>query len=235
MANPLRWAIAAIAAIVLLVGSLAPSQAASDLITITSARDLILPGAFVPDALQARPAQSMVISDKWLTPLIGRTMVGIFHRNGWEAGYHGWLSGRSDAGASFVTYDLYGFKTDLGALISRTAYHSIVVGTPEQAGVEGLPRSAVIWTDTGTFGPDHQPYSTAEIVFRVANVVGDVTGFYAGADATALESALHEAATTSIACAHWLSTRLPAHHKQSLLPVFPALLASGVAGRLRRR
>ena len=235
MAHPFRWAIAGVAAIVLLVSSLAPGQAASDLITVTSARDLILPGAFVPEDLQPQPAQSMPISDKWLTPLIGHSMLSTFHRNGWIAGYHGWLSGRSDVGAPFVTYDLYGFKTDLGALISRTAYHSIVVGTPEQAGIEGLPRSAVIWTDTGTFGPRNQPYASAEIVFRVANVVGDVTGFYAGSDATAVVNALHEASSTAIACAHWLSTRLPAHHQQSLLPVFPVLLAPGVAGRLRRR
>lgn len=232
-APPGRWWIGCLAAILVLAATLAPVQAASDAIDVASARDLILPASQIPADMVARLDQSMPITDKTLAPVIGSMMLRTFHQNGWISGYHGWLDSRSSVGAPFVVYDLYGFKTSQGAMIGRLAYQNQMLGVQASIQNDALPKSALVWTDTGTFG-NGQPYTVAEILFRVSNVVGDVTGFYVGSDSQAAASALQQATEVTIACAHWLSTRLP-HPRHAALPLLPLALLPPALQRLRRR
>ena len=67
-----------------------------------------------------------------------------------------------------------------------------------------------MWTDTGQFGTTGY-YAEAEVLFRVANVVGDVTGFSVATsaqDAGAITTALGQATEATAACVHWLSGQL---------------------------
>lgn len=224
-----------LAAVLLLAGSLAPAFAAADpMIAVSRPTDLAMPASQIPSAFTA--GQGQALSDAALVPQIGLHTLAIFHQSGLIAGYQGWLNGTNAEGAPFVTYDLFGFNSVKGARNARLAYQQLVLGVQLQNTDSSLPKSATVWTDgTGTFGPDNQPYAVAEIVFRVANVVGDVTGFYAGAGSDALTAALNQATATTVACVHWLSSRLPAAGHSSLVPLLPFVAAPEALRRIRRR
>jgi hypothetical protein len=231
--RPLWLGVLAIA--LLLTSGLAPAYAAGDgLITITKAADLMMPPTQVPAGFT--PDTGHPFTDNNMAPLIGLHMLAIFHQSGLIAGYHGWLDGQDPNGAPFVTYDLFGFASIKGARNARLAYQQLVLGVQLQSLDSSLPKSATVWTDgTGTFGPNNQPYAVAEIVFRVANVVGDVTGYYAGGGGDAIAAALHEATVATVACVHWLSTRLPAAGHSSLLPLVPFMAVPEALRRAWRR
>lgn len=231
--RPLRASLLAVA--LLLASGLAPVFAAGDqLIPVTKPADLQIPAAQLPGIFT--PEKGQTLTDPVMAPLIGLHMLTIFHQSGLIAGYHGWLDGKDPTGAQFVTYDLYAFSAIKGARNARLAYQQLVLGVPLQNTDPSLPKSATIWTDgTGTFGPNNEPFAVAEIVFRVANVVGDITGYYAGGDAGAANEALHNATVATVACVHWLSSRLPAAGHASLLPLLPFVAAPEAARRRWRR
>ena len=224
-----------LAVTLLLTSGLAPVYAAGDqLITISRATDLAMPASQIPADFAPGPGHPL--TDNNLTPLIGLHMLTIFHQSGLIAGYHGWLDGKDPTGAPFATYDLFGFASIKGARNARLAYQQLVLGVSLQTSDSSLPKSATIWSDgTGTFGPNNQPFAVAEIIFRVANVVGDVTGYYAGGGEQATTAALHEATVATVACVHWLSTRLPTAGHSSLLPLVPFVAVPEALRRARRR
>jgi hypothetical protein len=221
--------------VLLLAGSLAPVFAAGDpMIAVSRPTDLAMPASQIPPDFTAGHGQAL--TDSALAQQIGLHTLTILHQSGMIAGYQGWLNGTSATGAPFVTYDLFAFNSTKGARNARLAYQQLVLGVQLQNTDDSLPKSATVWTDgTGTFGPDNQPYAVAEIVFRVANVVGDVTGFYAGAGQDALAAALHEATVATVACVHWLSNRLPPAGHASLLPLVPFVAVPEALRRTQRR
>ncbi|HWE64205.1 MAG TPA: hypothetical protein VHB98_21040 [Chloroflexota bacterium] len=227
------WWPGCLALLVAVTCVLAPARAAGNLIDVASPGKLMLPVAQVPADLVWRPARSGPITDATLAQVAGVAMVRGFHRQGWMSGYQGWLDGRATVGAPFATYDLFGFATDQGAQLGRAAYQNTVLGTPLVYPNDALPRSAQVWTDTGTFG-NNQPFFAAEIVFRVANVLVDVTGFYVGSSAQAANGALQEATELTIACTRWLGTRVPAQ-RHSVWPLAPLIMLPSVPGRIRQR
>jgi hypothetical protein len=227
------WCATWLATLAIAVYGALPAGAANPLISVASANDLMLPARLVPPGLSWEPSKSGPIGDAMLVSLAGHTVQQGFRRNGWVTGYHGWLTGKPTAGAPFATYDAYGFATDMGARLSRTAYQNTVLGTPLEYPNDALPKSATVWTDTGTYG-NNQPFFVAEIVFRVANVLVDVTGFMAGSSAEAANGALQEATDVTVALTHWLGGRLPASPRRGVLPLTPLLATPAALGRLRR-
>jgi len=232
-----RLWVGGLAAALLLAAACSPTQAAESLITATKAADLMLPLAQIPTDMRFRADQSGPIVAKGLAPLIGTSMLRVFQQNGWLLGYHGWLDAKASASAPFATYDIYTFANTKGAQLTRLTYQSEIPGIQYTAQVSStLPKSATVWTDTGQFGASGY-YAEAEVLFRVANVVGDVTGFSvaaSGQDGQAITTALAQATEATAACVHWLSGRLqaPAHAGMPLLPLAGLPLA---LPRLRRR
>ena len=211
-------------AVLLCVTGLWPLHAAGQLISITTASDLAFPVAQTPPGYIPQPAKTQAITTAMLQPVIGKAMLEKFQKSGYIAGYHGWMDATDPSHAAFATYDLFGFNTINGAQIARLAYQTLVQGLQSQIPDPALPKSAVIWTDnTGTFGADNQPYAVAEILFRVANVVGDVTGFADGNDQTATDLALQQATGITVACVHWLTTLRTTSH-QTIVPFAPLAL-----------
>jgi hypothetical protein len=194
----------------------------------------MLPAKLIPPGFTWQSAKSAPISNAMLMATAGRATLSAFRHLGWVGGYHGWLTGKASASAPFATYDIYGFTTARGAQLGRLAYQESVLGTPLEYPNDALPKSALVWTDTGTFGAN-QTFYVAEIMFRVANVLADVTGFAIGADAQAANSALAEATAVTVACTSWLGARLPAtQHRARALSLAPLLAAPAALGRIRR-
>lgn len=210
-----------------------PARADGPAIPVGAAGDLVLPVSRIPADFTWQRAKSGPIGDAMLAATIGHVALRAFQRHGWVGGYRGWLTGPTTASAPFATYELYGFATDTGAQASRAAYQSMVLGTPLVYPNDALPKSALVWTDTGTYGAN-QSFFVAEIVFRVANVLADVTGFAVGSSAQAANDALQQATAVTIACAHWLGSRLPAT-RHTMLPLAPLLVAPGMLYRRREK
>lgn len=232
-----RWRVGGLSAVLLLAAICSPTQAAESLISAAKAADLMLPIAQIPTDMQFRPDQSGPIVAKGLSPLIGVSMLQTFQQNGWLLGYHGWLDAKVSTNAPFATYDIYTFANTKGAQLTRLAYQGEIPGIQYTAQVSStLPKSATVWTDTGQFATTSY-YAEAEVLFRVANVVGDVTGFSvatSGQDAQAISTALGQATEATAAYVHWLSGRVraPGHAGLPLLPLAGLPLA---LPHLRRR
>ena len=232
-----RWWVGGLSAALLLAAICSPTQAAESLISAAKAADLMLPTAQIPTDMQFRPDQSGPIVAKGLAPLVGTSMLHTFQQNGWLLGYHGWLDAKVSTSAPFATYDIYTFANTKGAQLTRLAYQGEIPGIQYTAQVSStLPKSATVWTDTGQFGATGY-YAEAEVLFRVANVVGDVTGFSvatSGQDAQAITTALGQATEATAAYVHWISGRVqaPGHAGLPLLPLAGLPLA---LPHLRRR
>ena len=237
MRSRTRWWVSGILAALLVAASLSPTQAAESLITAAKATDLMLPAAQIPADMLFRSDQSGPITAKTLAPLIGASMLHTFQQNGWLLGYHGWLDARIPASAPFATYDIYTFANTKGAQLTRLTYQGEIPGVQYTAQVSSsLPKSATVWTDTGQFGASGY-YAEAEVLFRVANVVGDVTGFSVATsaqDAQAITTALGQATEATAACVHWLSGHLQAAGHASL-PLLPLAGLPLALPRPRRR
>jgi len=167
-----------------------------------------LPQRLLPAQFSVVPTQSYILSNKRLPPLMGKALAALFKKQGMTAGYHTVLDGPVTPGAQFVVANFFAFRTNMGALVARTAYHRLIVGTPVIYPNDSLPKSAVVWTYAGT-ASKKTAYIAARIVFRVANVVCDVTGFYLGADNAAATTALTAAASEVRAYAQWIGGKLP--------------------------
>lgn len=218
-----RWLVPLIV-IMAVACNCATSAAADASIPISSAADLVLPARLQPAQFAVVPAQSYVLSGKVLVSLTGRTLAALFLDHGLIVGYHTVLNGPVIPGAQFVVANFFAFKNNTDALVARTAYHRLIVGTPVIYPNDTLPKSAVVWTYAGT-ASKKTAYIAARIVFRIANVVCDVTGFYLGADNAAATTALTDAANEVRAYTQWLGGRLPPTKQRSTAPLVPFALA----------
>ncbi len=232
--------VSSIATVVLLLAGMLPAGAATiKLIHVTRPADLRFPAAYVPSGFAVQPSKNQVLSDAVLKPLIGTHTLRIFHQNGWTTGYHGWLNAIDPTGAPFVTYDMFAFKSARGAQAAQDAFAQLVQGLEISTQGSSLPANTRTWTDgTETFGPNNQPFAVAEVVFHMANVLVNVTGFYAGGGSDAISAALHDATIVAGASAKYLNTRLTAAHpahKSLLLPLLPLAVLPRAARRVRSR
>lgn len=213
-----RWWIGVVATLLVFALCANSAQAAGGPIVVHGPADLSLPSSDVPPGYTGVPSRSGPLDDAALAPIIGVTTLRTFHRFGLIAGYHGWIESKVTARAPFATYDLYAFRDSFGASSSRLAYQSQVPGTAQDVANDALPKSALIWSNTAVFGKT-QPFVVTEILFRVANVVGDVMGYAVGADQDSANAALQQATILTVATVHWLSTRLPGARHGALLPL----------------
>jgi hypothetical protein len=183
------------------------AHASAQSIPVRSVADLMLPASRIPSGFQSQARQSFALSTARLAPWTGKMVLTTFQHEGYVAGYHLVLNGPAAPGMQFVAANIFGFKSDTGALLARAAYQHLIVGTPIMYSGGKLPKSAVVWTYAGT-AAKHVNYVAARVVFRVANVVGDVTGFYVGSDGTAATTALQDAAAVVNGYIGWLGARL---------------------------
>src|SRR5579875_975548 len=183
------------------------AHASAQSIPVRSVADLMLPASRIPSGFTSQINLSFALSTTRLAPWTGKMVLSIFHQQGYVAGYHLVLNGPTVPGMQFVAANIFGFKTDTGALLARAAYQHLIVGTPITYSDGKLPKSAVVWTYAGT-AAKHVNYVAARMIFRVANIVGDVTGFYIGSDGAAATTALQEAAAVVNGYVGWLGARL---------------------------
>lgn len=225
---------------VLLAGSwLMPVRAAdTNVIRVNSSAALIAPAAGVPANFTQRASLGQSISTIGLLPLLGKHITNVFQHNGWTAGYHGWLDSNDLGGDAFSTYDFYGFKDTAGAQKAASAYLGLVLGVQTPISDPRLPSNATVFIDgTGTYDPNGQPYTVVEIVFRVNNVVADVTGYNTGNSSADTDAARQTATIATASLASWLRTQShPAKHASLFVPLLPlALIAPIIRVRGRRQ
>jgi hypothetical protein len=207
------------------------------IIRATTASDLVLPASSVPPTFTLRASEGQAMSVTSLRPLLGRHLTGIFAKNGWTAGYHGWLDANDLRGDGFATYDVYGFKANAGARAAAPAYLGLILGVRTPISDRRLPSNASVFIDgTGTYNPSGLPFTVVEIVFRVDNVVADVTGYNTGNSAADTDAARETATLATVSLASWLHAQShPAKHASLPLPLLPLILLAPTIRRPGRR
>jgi hypothetical protein len=204
----------------------------TNLIRAQTPTDLALPAASVPPDFTPKVSASQPITTATMRPVLGKHVTLLFLKDGWTAGFHGWLDARQLQGDAFITYDFYGFKDSAGARAAAKSYLGLILGVQTQNNERHLPRNATLFIDgTGAYGPSGQPFTVVEIAFRVNNVLADVTGYYAGSSASATDAARKISVDAGVSLFGWLQSQShPAKHATLLLPLLPVAL---ITARLR--
>lgn len=217
MPTPCSRLVGVFAAVLLLATCLLPARAAdTDTITIKNATDLLLPAEDAPAGFTVNLANGRPINNAMLLTVLGKHMSYVFHKDGWTTGYHGWLDANDPTGDVFVTYDFYGFKKSAGARAAVASYLGLVLGVQNTVNDSRLPSNATVFIDgTGTYDPNGQPFTVVEIVFQVHNVLADITGYYAGGDASAADAARATTIAATAGLSDWLQAQ--SHPAQSSL------------------
>jgi hypothetical protein len=213
----------------LLVLTVLPARADSTLDLTGGPSSLAIPAAALPAGFSMDRSQSAPITRKSLLPTLGKHASAIFQRAGWVTGYHGWLDANDLTYNAFVTYDFYGFKSASGAAAANGLLLGLALGVQTPTSQAGLPADAEVFVDsTGDFGPAFKPFVAAEVIFRVQNVLADVTGYYEGGDAATIDAATSGSIAAASSIGNWLAGRTPSA-KSGVLPLL--LVPIAITGR----
>jgi hypothetical protein len=218
-------------------GAMLTRAAGSSPIDVSTAASLALPDSALPAGYTVQPMESYPITRASKLPQLGKELMAQFLREGWLSGYHGWLDATDRSWNAFLTYDFYGFKSTRGASNVTGSLAGLVLGVQTTVAAKRLPAGAQIFIDgTGSYGPEQLPFVAVEVVYRVQNVVADVTGYFAGSTVAATDAATSATISASAVLAAWLDRRSHAAHGGSLgFPLLLPGLAVPAACRSRRR
>jgi hypothetical protein len=232
---PTKW-VGVVLALGLLALTLSPAQADSILVPVDGPGNLIIPNSALPAGYAAEPVQSNAMTFASLLPTLGKHAYALFQHDGWVAGYHGWLNSNDMTYKAFLTYDFYGFKTAAGAEAASNLVLGLALGVQTPTSQNGLPSNAEVFVDsTGDYGQDLKPFVAVEIVFRVQNVLADVTGYFEGGDSKTIDDATNGSISAASSIGNWLSGQTRTV-KGSVFPLFlvPVAITARWPGRRRR-
>ncbi len=226
--------------VVLALGLLAlavlPARASNTLVHVDGPGSLAIPATAVPAGYTIDSSHSGAITRQSLLPTLGKHVSSLFQRDGWVTGYHGWLNATDLTYKAFVTYDFYGFKTANGAEVDTGYILGLALGVQTPTAQGRLPTDAEVFVDsTGEFGPELTHFVAVEIVFRVQNVIADVTGYYEGGDSTTIDAATNGAIQAASSIDGWLASSAGNARQSALPPLMTPLIVSGFWPGRRRR
>ncbi len=200
--------------------TLQPARAGSTLVPADSPSSLAIPGSAVPTGYTVDGMQSHAITNQLMLSTLGQHASKLFQQEGWVTGYHGWLNANDLTYQAFITYDFYGFKTAIGAQAAASLYLGLALGVQTPTSNGALPPDAQVFVDsTGDYSTnlnDLQPFVAVEVVFRIQNVLADVTGYYRGGDSQTIDDATTGSISAATTISTWLSERARTVHGSEL-------------------